>query len=126
MTDVIGTVFTKLSESKVEEYAKVIENKAKKDHPNFISGDEFKKRIELWKLNKNKWVDTHISTNTVVRFFEVPTAGFLNDETNYMVLGINASNSQIDLIVGNDTGLYDMVRPVPPFPRNTKWPKWPF
>lgn len=121
-TEVFSAKFNSIAESKYGDYTEY-KNPTSPEHPNYISEGTASQRINLWKNRKSTWLLNNISSNTVVRFFEIPTAGFQNNEPNYFSLGQNETTTHIDLMLGNDSGLYDMVRPVPPFPPKTQWPK---
>lgn len=75
------------------------------------------KRIETWSTDKSKWFLEHVVTNKIVEYFEIPTEDYANGHGNTFNFGL-LSDNQIDLIVGNPSGLYDFSRPVPPFNSN--------
>lgn len=112
--------FVKNQESNVPDYDNGYVNPADSNHSNYISEATALNRIKKWNNTKDEWLNRMISENNVVRLFELPTAGFTYGATNHLTLGIDEFRD-IDLMLGNDSGLYDMARPVPPFPRKTDW-----
>lgn len=122
-TEILKATFSSKREVNIPNYTSGYVNTVSVDHPNFISPEIASERINLWSLHKLNWVAEMISANTMVRFFEVPTASFLNSQQNLMTLGINTETGFIDLVVENQGGLYNMTKPVPPYPARTKWPK---
>lgn len=129
-TEVFMAKFVKSKDSNVQDYSNNFKNTVSDQHENYISVTVASKRIDTWKKTKRRWISNMVSKNTMVRFFEIPTAGFANAQVNHFSLGINDYtdvkldiSSHVDLVIENQTGLYDTVRPVPPFPRVTRWPK---
>ena len=92
------------------------------EHENYISEELAASRLIFWEETKNDWIEENLNSGDFVRFFEIPKATFDENSPNYFKLARREISNTIDLIIENNAGLYDTVRPVPPFPPKTKWP----
>lgn len=85
-----------------------------------ISGLDGINRMKLWREKKSSWFANAKKNNEIVEYFLIPSDSYTNAYGTTFNLGLVGSNEQIDLILGNSTGLYDTTCPVPPF-KPTRW-----
>ncbi|WP_177761521.1 hypothetical protein [Flavobacterium sp. I3-2] len=116
-TQIFESEFKAFTTAGYNAFKSFYEKKKRPDTSNAIECEVGFTRIETWSSEKSKWFLDHAATNKIVKYFEIPTEDYANGHGNTFNFGL-LSDNQIDLIVGNPAGLYDISRPVPPFEPN--------
>lgn len=114
-TEVYAAGFKDFSDQYFKEFTKNYESIDGSKEKTAIEFKEAIVRISEWKKNKLEWFSKTKETGEMISYFQVPSADFANGSSNSFFLGLENSNGNIDVIVGNPTGLYNVSRPVPPF-----------
>lgn len=88
---------------------------------NKISETEYKTRLNNWNSKITEWVDAEYKTQTLVKFFIIPTANFNLSGITNLVFGYKSENVEgkstpmIDLMSVTEDAFADLIKPVPPF-----------
>lgn len=114
-TEIFLNEFQAFTNDSYNNFLKKYENQNKSDEKTAIDLNEASSRISNWRESKLKWFELNAKSNKLINYFQVPSTDFVNGSSNSFYLGLVNSNQNIDVIVGNPNGLFDVSRPVPPF-----------
>lgn len=81
--------------------------------------------VNRWTSSKNNWVEETYADDNIVRVFQIPVADIANNTNNKAIFGLivlEDNSLEVDLVIANEVGLFDLVRPSPPY---GGWPPIP-